>query len=216
MNMRTGLFGLGLLVVAGSLTISCGGSDDGGDDNSKAGTSNTSSGSSSGGSGTSGSATTAGTTSDGGTTSNGGSNSAAGTTSDGGTTSNGGTNTGDGGDDPGPFPGAGGDGPFPGAGGDGGFDLDACDAAVMDGGACEQGDQACENAAGDTCFCSGQGGGDREWNCIGFGGGEGGGGPGGFGAECPDNAADGDECEGFGACTGQAGCSCQQGEVNCQ
>jgi hypothetical protein len=207
MNMRTGLFGLGLLVVAGSLTISCGGSDDGGDDNSNAGTSNTTSGSSSGGSGTSGSATTAGTTSNGGTSSNGGSNSAAGTTSDGGTTSNGGTNTGDGGDDP---------GPCPGTGGDGGFDLGACDAAVMDGSACEQGDEACENAAGDTCFCGGQGGGDREWNCIGFGGGEGGGGPGGFEAECPDNAANGDECDGFGECTGQTGCYCVQGEVACQ
>ena len=214
MTMRMGLFSLGLLIAAGSLTISCGGSDDGGDDGSKAGTSNATSGSSSGGSGTSGSATTAGTSSNGGTTGNGGTTNNGGTTStagsnnnNGGTTSNGGRNNGDGGDDP---------GPFPGSGGDGGFDLDACDAAVMDEGACEQGAQACENAAGDTCFCSGQGGGDRQWNCVGFGGGDGGAGPGGFGAECPDNAADGDECEGFGACTGQAGCSCQQGEVNCQ
>jgi hypothetical protein len=208
-----GLFSLGLLIAAGSLTISCGGSDEPGDESSTAGTSNAASGSSSGGSGTSGSATTAGTSGNGGTSStagssNGGTSSTAGSNNNnGGTTSNGGRNNGGGGDD---------SGPFPGSGGDGGFDLDACDAAVMDGGVCEQGAQACENAAGDTCFCSGQGGGDRQWNCVGFGGGDGGAGPGGLGAECPDNAADGDECEGFGACTGQAGCSCRQGEVNCE
>jgi hypothetical protein len=107
---------------------------------------------------------------------------------------------GDGGDEPGP-------GPGPGGGGDG---PGMCEPVPEDGAECAEGTDPCLSG---TTFCRCRQG---EWSCNDFGGGEGGGGPGGFGAECPDNAADGDECEGFGPCTGQTGCSCQQGEVNCQ
>jgi hypothetical protein len=196
MNTKTGLFAVGLAIVAGALTVSCGGSD-GGDESNTSGTSM-------GGSSNTAGSSTAGTSSNtGGTSSNTG-----GTSSNtGGTSSNTGGRNNDGGDNG--FPGFGGDNGGPGG------DLEACDAAVMDGEACEQGDQACEAASGETCFCGGQGGG-REWTCVDDGGfGDGGAGPGIPTVDCGAAPMMGDDCEGTGLCEGSESCGCNDGEVIC-
>jgi hypothetical protein len=203
MNMKTGLFGLGLLVAAGALTISCGGGDDGGDDNSKAGTSNNASGNGSGGTGTGGSST-AGTNSSGGTNNNAGTTSTAGTSNNGGTNSNGGTNNnGSAGDDNGPGEG----------GADGG---EACPAtAPEDGTECDRAGGFQNACPYDTTVCSCQGRQNREWNCQPIGGGEGGAGPG--QVECPaTEPADGADCTGFGFCQFEDNnCACDGEEWNC-
>jgi hypothetical protein len=203
MNIKTGLFGLGLLVAAGAVTVSCGGSDgdtdDSGGSSSTAGTSATAGSSNGGnGSGTAGSTNgTAGTTNNNG----GNGNSTAGTTNNNGGNTNGGSTNNGGRDN---------------SGGDTGFPtVDACDAAVMDGGDCMQGDDPGENAAGEVCACRRAGGQDRQWQCQDLSGGFGGEGPGGFGdATCPDNAMTGDTCEGTGLCDGQQ-CFCNDGDVMC-
>lgn len=199
---KTGLYGLGLLLTAAALSISCsgddGGSDNGGTSGSSTSGANTggtpSAGSSSGGNNTSGANSTAGNNSTSGSN-NGGSN-------------NGGSNNnpqGGEGNDPDPMGGGGPGGPG---------DLPACGGDVMDGEACDN-DDPCEPAEGGVCVCQGQGGGD-EWNCINFGG-EGGGPGGGFGnADCGDNPMAGEECDGFGQCEGSDTCACFQGDIICQ
>lgn len=206
MNIKTGLYGLGLLIAAGALTISCGGSDGdsdggGGSSTSTAGSSNAGTSSTAGtNNGTSGSNNgTAGSNS--GT----GGNGTGGSGNNGGTNNNGGRNNNQGGDDPGPGN-NGGDGPGPG--------IDTCGAEVMDGADCMQGDQACEAANGDLCFCRRQGQ-QRQWQCAAINGGGGGEGPGGFETDCGANPMAGDDCDGFGLCTGSDSCGCFQGEVVC-
>jgi len=197
MKRKTGLYGLGLLVTAAALSISCSGDDGDGDSGGTSGSSTSgastggtpsASGNSSGGNSTSG-ASTAGNSSSG--SNNGGSNN--------GGSNNGGNNNqgGDGGPDP------------QGGGGPGGEDCP--DAA--DGDDCDRPggfQNSCTNSMDETCFC-GQ---NDEWTCIGDIG-QGGGGPGGGDVTCPDNAMDDDECTGTGMCPGQQGCVCFNDTVNC-
>jgi hypothetical protein len=193
---KTGIYGVGLLVAAMSLMVSCGGDD--GDNNGSGGSSSggSSAGKATGGSSTSGS-------SSGGSSTSG---SSSGGSSNGGSTS-GGSNNNQGGDDgPGPGP-QGGDGPGPGG------DLDACGAGVENGEACEAGeDEPCEAGNGDTCVCNGQ---QDEWICFDIGGGQGGAGPGFDMVDCGDNPMNGDDCEGLGQCEGSDTCGCIFGNVMC-
>lgn len=201
MNIKTGLFGLGLLVAAGTVTVSCGGSDgdtdDSGGSSSTAGTSATA-GSSNGGSsnGTAGSTNgTAGTNNNGGNT-----NGTAGTNNNNGGNTNGGRNN------------QGGEGPIFG-GGEG--NIPGCPATQpMDGSDCERTQQNRFGCPYDNIVCQCQGQQDnRTWSCEepqGFGGA----GPDFGDATCPDNAMSGDDCEGTGLCDGQQ-CFCNDGNVMC-
>ena len=187
MKISNGLFGLGLFLAGGGLTISCGGDDNNG--------SNSTAGANTAGSGTGGSS--AGTAGGGKSTGGaGGGSSIAGTsaggTSTAGTTSNGGDNGG---------PGAGGDMGFGGDIGFGGAGLGpddfVCDPVPAQGSACQQGTTPCLTETG-LCRCQ-----DLEWRCDEFGV-----------VECPANAMTGDECTGFGQCPGQQ-CGCFQNNVFC-
>ncbi len=210
MNMKTSLFGLGLLVVTGAFTTSaCGGTDDGGSDTSKAGTSNNTSGSASGGNSTSGSSSTAaGTNSSGGTNNNGGTDSNGGTNSTAGSNNGGSNNNG----------GAGNGGEGPGLGNGGAGVGDDCPAtAPADGTTCTR-QGGLQNACPyDTAICTCQGRQNREWNCTDFNGGAGG--AGGGQLECPatkpDDGAVCGETPGFCQFAG-GGCVCgRNGEWNC-
>lgn len=212
MNMKTGLTGLGLFVVAGLLSISCGGTSDTGD--------SPTAGKGSGGS-------SAGSTT-GGSPSAGGKNSA-GTTSGGTNPSNGGTGPGPGGggDGPGPGPGGGGDGPIGNNGGAG--NNPACPAAQpTDGEMCTvmTGFQGCDYGAL-NCRCRAMGGGQnamRAWDCNEEGGGFGGfpnvgqGGDGSIGdVVCPEARPQTDDvCTGTGFCPYQGGgCVCDGTMFTC-
>ncbi len=219
------LCGVGLVVGALSLMVSCGG-DDGGNDNTggKGSNAGTSSGGSAAGTPSGGNSGNAGTSNNAGTDNGGSSNGGSGNggSSNGGSSnggsSNGGSNNNQGGDDdPGPGP-QGGDGPGPQGGdgpgpqgGDGPGDPGSCSAGVE----CDQQDPPCETANGDMCFCVGFGQDDPEWVCNDFGDGQGGAGPGDFMADCGDNPMADDECEGFGQCEGSDTCACFGGNVTC-
>jgi hypothetical protein len=210
MNMKTGLWALGMFTIAGAVTISCGGSSDSDDTNGNttAGTTSTA------GNGTGGS--TAGTTNSGGGTTNttaGTSNNAGTANNNGGNTTTGGTNNNAAGDNTGP--GAGGDNGGPGAGGNGPMGCPATQPA--DGATCMRGDGGFLGCTyGDqNCRCQ-RGNGQnamRTWQCNDANG-AGGAGPGGT-VTCPDAAMDGDDCTGIGMCPGQQGCVCFNENVNC-
>jgi hypothetical protein len=231
MNMKSGLLGLGLLLGAGALTISCGGKDDENGSGNTAGKGSGTSGSGSGvsgsGSGTAGSTAntggsgnqgTAGTTSTAGTgTSTGGNSSNGGNANNGGAPS-GGTGNNNGGAAPG--------------------NNENCPAtAPTDAATCDvmTGRQGC--TYGNTnCRCQrsfgGPGGNDggapaepaREWNCNEiptFPGNGGAGNEGGFGSigdvECPDaKPANMAACTGTGFCPYQGGgCVCNGTTFTC-
>lgn len=206
MNKQASLFGVGLFIVAGALTVSCGGSDGGDDSN----TSGSSTGGSTAGTNTAGSSTAGTNNNTGGTNSNtGGTNNP----TAGSNNNNGGTNNNTGGDDNGPFP-EGGDTGFPGFGGEGNFGCPA----TQPTGECERNFSnrfGCPYDGGAiVCECNGQQG-DREWECGEPDQGQGGG-NGGFGdVTCPDNAMTDGECTGTGLCPGQP-CFCNDGELFCQ
>lgn len=200
MNMKTGLLGLGLFVVAGAVTISCGGSD--GDSDETGGSSGTTAGSSTGGS-NGGSSSTAGSSNNGGSNSNGGSSN-----NNGGTNSNGGTNNNN----------QGGEGPA--AGGAGSSECPATE--PMDGAECSLMGFQPPCVYGDVaCTCRGRN--NRTWNCDTVNGAGGAGPDFGFGGagpdipqadSCPANAMTGDDCTGQGQCPGQQ-CFCANGNVFC-
>jgi hypothetical protein len=195
MKATTGLLALGLLTLAGVVTVSCGGSSDDGDSDNTAGSS--SAGKGSGGS-SNGGTSSAGTTSKTGGSSNSGGSGTAGTN-----VNNGGRN-----DQGGSSPGAGGE-----------FSLDQCGDGVIDGMPCEPA-QGAANACqvDETTYCTCQGRNDPSWVCtdltdIGQGGAGGGGifGP----LTCPANPMTGDDCTGVGACPGSTTCFCGLGSVYC-
>jgi hypothetical protein len=190
MNIKTGLFGLGLLVAAGAAMVSCGGSD--GDTDETGGSSSTA-GSSSGGSSTAG--TTNGTS--------GNTNGTAGTTNNNGGNTTGGRNNNPGGEGP-VF--GGGEGNVPGCPATQPAEDSDCERTMQNRFGCPYGDVVCQ--------CNGQQD-SRTWSCEepqGFGGA----GPDFGDATCPDNAMTGQDCEGLGPCPGQDGCFCGNGNVFCQ
>jgi hypothetical protein len=202
MNIKTGLFGLGLLTAAGALTISCGGSD--GDSDNTGGSSATAGSSNGGATATAGSTNgTAGSTNGtAGSTNNGGNtNGTAGTTNNNGGTTSGGRDN-NGGD--GPIFG-GGEGNVPGCPATQPAEDSECERNGQNRFGCPYGNVVCQ--------CNGQQD-NRTWECEepqGFGGA----GPDLPQADsCPDNAMSGDDCEGDGQCPGQA-CWCNDGNVFC-
>ncbi len=210
MKTKTGLVALGLFALAGVNIVNCGGSSDDsssststsgkGGTKSTAGSSSTGGGTSTAGSSSGGSATgtagsaasTAGNSSTGGTPGTAGNTGTAGRNNQGGANDN---------------PGAGGADNAPGCPAAMPADGSMCTQMNQVRGGCDYGDM--------NCRCARANGGMRTWQCDGAIGA--GGAPGGFGqATCPANAKDGDDCTGFGQCTGQPTCFCFQGNTNCQ
>lgn len=196
-------------VIAGMVSVSCGG--DSGTEGSESGAGTTST-----GAGTAGTSSTAGTSNPGG-----GTNSTAGTTNNTSGNSTGGNNP-SGGNATG---GTNGGNTTGGTNTGGNFgNLPTCAAGTMDGGMCTRMDgmNTCQLDADTVCNCRRQ-----EWTCgmipdLGGGGqgpgpGAGGDGPGFGNAMCGDTPMDGADCTGFGLCAGSDSCFCsfQDQKVNC-
>ena len=192
MKIKTALLGFTIAGVT-ALSASCSGSSESNDSSGGKPSTSTAGKSSS----------TAGTSSNGGANSNGGTkNNNGGTSSNGGTNSNGGNantagtfNFGGAGIDPADF---------------------TCNPVPTKGAACAAGTQPCTNESGSmVCYCQAM-----KWNCLDFGGGAAGAGPGGgFGQlDCPaSKPMNGGDCgDTIGICPyGQGGCACYNGMWAC-